>query len=207
MRRPRRISIAPPMNPISILLLSLAMSTDAFAAAVCKGSALHRPSLKEALRTGLIFGTIEGITPVVGWAIGIAAADYVRAWDHWIAFVMLGILGLRMMKEGLSNEDDTSQGEAPTKPQSHGFWLLVVTGFATSIDAMAVGAGLALVDVQIAPVALDIGATTMLMVTLGVLVGRVVGPKLGKRTEVFVGLLLIAIGSAILYEHLSAVGV
>lgn len=206
MRRPRRISIAPPMNPISILLLSLAMSTDAFAAAVCKGSALHRPSLKEALRTGLIFGTIEGITPVVGWAIGIAAADYVRAWDHWIAFVMLGILGLRMMKEGLSNEDGTSQGETPTKPQSHGFWLLVVTGFATSIDAMAVGAGLALVDVKIAPVALAIGATTMLMVTLGVLVGRVVGPKLGKRTEVFGGLVLIAIGSAILYEHLRSVG-
>lgn len=207
MRRGRRISIAPPMNPISILLLSLAMSTDAFAAAVCKGSALHRPALKEALRTGLIFGTIEGVTPVVGWAMGIAAADYVRAWDHWIAFVMLGILGLRMMKEGLSNKDDVSQGEAPLKPQSHGFWLLVATGFATSIDAMAVGAGLALVDVQIAPIALAIGATTMLVVTLGVLVGRLVGPKLGKCTEVFGGLVLIAIGSAILYEHLHSVGV
>lgn len=81
------------MNPLSIALLALAMSADAFAAAIAKGAALARPSWREALRTGLIFGSIEAITPLVGWALGSAAAPYVAAWDHWIAFAVLGLLG------------------------------------------------------------------------------------------------------------------
>lgn len=194
------------MTPLSTMFLALAMSTDAFAAAVCKGSALHKPKFREALRTGLIFGVIEGITPIIGWAIGLAAAGYVRAWDHWIAFVLLGVLGACMIKEGLSKEDSAPNDESvSSKPQSHGFWVLALTGLATSIDAMAVGAGLALVDVAIVPTALAIGVATTLMVTLGVMVGRVVGPTLGKRAELFGGIVLIAIGSAILHEHLVAV--
>lgn len=199
------------MNLLSTTFLALAMSTDAFAAAVCKGSALHRPRFKEALRTGLIFGTIEGITPIVGWAVGLVAANHVRAWDHWIAFVLLGVLGARMIKEGLSSKVDPEclpcEDTAPAKPQSHAFWVLALTGLATSIDAMAVGAGLALVDVSIIPTALSIGLATTVMVTLGVMVGRVVGPRLGKRAELLGGLVLIAIGSAILHEHLTAVAI
>src|SRR3982751_4735723 len=89
------------MNLASTALLALAMSTDAFAAAVGKGTALERPRWSEALRTGLIFGTIEALTPVVGWALGLAAASYVQAWDHWIAFGLLAILGVRMILAGL----------------------------------------------------------------------------------------------------------
>ena len=90
------------MNFAATALLSLAMSTDAFAAAVGKGAAQHRPHLREALRTGLIFGVIEGLTPVIGWLLGQLAAPYVSAWDHWIAFVLLGGLGIMMVRDGFS---------------------------------------------------------------------------------------------------------
>ena len=188
------------MNPASIILLALAMSTDAFAAAIGKGVALHRPRWREAVRTGVIFGVIEGLTPIAGWWLGSVAAKYVTEWDHWIAFSLLGLLGLRMIHAGLSAAD---QAEAP-KPSRHGFWLLAVTGFATSIDAMAAGAGLALVGVNIYPVAAAIGFTTFVMVTAGVMLGRVLGAVAGQRAEILGGLLLIAIGSGILHEHLAA---
>ena len=186
------------MNFLATSALALAMSTDAFAVAVGKGAALQRPHLREALRTGAIFGIIEGLTPVIGWAMGHFAAPYVEAWDHWIAFTLLGVLGLRMIHEGLSNADD----EDDEKPSSHSFWLLAVTGFATSIDAMAVGVGLAFIDANIVTTAGAIGLSTFIMVTLGVMVGRGLGKLVGKRAELVGGLVLIAIGSFILYEHI-----
>ncbi|MCS0580111.1 manganese efflux pump MntP [Massilia pinisoli] len=185
------------MNFVATAALALAMSTDAFAVAVGKGAALQRPHLREALRTGAIFGVIEGITPVIGWALGHWAAPYVEAWDHWIAFTLLLVLGLRMIREGLSAADDEDE-----KPSSHGFWLLAVTGFATSIDALAVGVGLAFIDANIVTVAGAIGFSTFVMVTLGVMVGRGLGKLVGKRAELVGGLVLIVIGAAILYEHL-----
>ena len=188
-----------PMNFISIALLSLAMSTDAFAAAVGKGTALQAPRWSEALRTGVIFGVIEALTPLVGWALGLSAANYVKDWDHWIAFVLLGGLGLRMVVEGFK----APEAQKRQKPSRHGFWLLAVTGFATSIDAMVVGVGLAFLDVDILPVAAAIGFTTFVMVTIGVMVGRVLGAVAGKRSEVFGGVVLIGIGTVILFEHLN----
>lgn len=185
------------MNLATTALLSLAMSTDAFAAAVGKGAALHRPQWREALRTGFIFGVIEGITPVIGWLLGRVAAPYMTAWDHWIAFVLLGVLGLRMIREGLSTPE-----VAIDKPGRHSFWLLAVTGFATSIDAMVVGVGLAIMGADILLTALATGATTFVMVTLGVMLGRVLGLMIGKRAELAGGVILIAIGSYILYQHL-----
>ncbi|CAA2110450.1 manganese efflux pump MntP [Variovorax paradoxus] len=188
------------MNFASTALLALAMSTDAFAAAVGKGTALQKPRWTEALRTGAIFGVIEAITPLVGWALGLAAADYVKAWDHWIAFVLLAVLGGRMVWAAVRKPE-----EAETeKPRRHGFWLLAVTGFATSIDAMAVGVGLAFLDVDILPVAAAIGFATFAMVAVGVMVGRVLGSVVGRWAEAIGGILLVGIGSVILYEHLSA---
>lgn len=151
--------------------------------------------------TGAIFGVIEAITPLVGWALGYAASDYVKAWDYWIAFVLLLVLGGRMLIGAIKVPD----GEEPRKPARHGFWLLVATGFATSIDAMDVGVGLAFLDVSIATVALAIGFATFAMVTLGVMVGRVLGNIAGRWAEAIGGVLLIGIGSIILYEHLVAI--
>lgn len=189
------------MNFASTALLALAMSTDAFAAAVGKGTALQNPRWSEALRTGLIFGVIEAITPVIGWALGYAAADYVTRWDHWIAFTLLCALGIRMIWAAARKPDEVEA----SKPQSHGFWLLAVTGFATSIDAMAVGVGLAFLDVSILPVAAAIGFATFAMVTVGVMVGRWLGNVAGRWAEGIGGVLLVAIGSVILYEHLTAI--
>ena len=190
------------MNFLSIALLSLAMSTDAFAAAVGKGTALKNPRITEALRTGLIFGVIEALTPLIGWALGIAASSYVESFDHWIAFVLLFGIGVMMI---IASFKDDEEEEAAPKVSKNSFWMLALTGFATSIDAMAVGVGLAFVDVSIGWVALAIGFSTFVMVTLGVMVGRWLGTVAGKRAELVGGLVLMVIGSTILYEHLTAV--
>lgn len=188
------------MNFVSIALIAVAMSTDAFAAAVSKGAALHKPRLREALRTGAIFGVIEATTPLVGWALGYGAASLIKSWDHWIAFVLLVGLGLRMIAMAV-RKDGT---QAHEKPARHSFWTLAVTGFATSIDAMVVGVSLAFIDVSILTVAATIGCATFIMVTIGVMAGRVLGAVAGKRAEFMGGIVLIGIGTAILIEHLSA---
>ncbi|MBD8602056.1 manganese efflux pump MntP [Pseudomonas sp. CFBP 8771] len=187
------------MNPISIIFVALAMSTDAFAAAIGKGATLHKPRFTEALRTGVIFGAIETITPLIGWFIGQAATEYVQDFDHWIAFVLLVGLGLHMIYNGV-------KAEAPEedKPQQHSFAILAVTAFATSIDALAVGVGLAFVDVNIWIAAAAIGVATTVMVTIGVMLGRVLGVVVGKRAEIVGGIVLMLVGAVILYEHLSA---
>lgn len=187
------------MNPISLVLLALAMSTDAFAAAIGKGSSLHKPRFSEALRTGLIFGVIEAITPMIGWAIGHAATRWVESWDHWIAFTLLVVLGLHMIYNGVKEDDEEEE-----KPNQHSFMILAVTAFATSIDALAVGVGLAFVDVNIFVAAGAIGLATMTMVTIGVMLGRVLGNVVGKRAEIVGGVVLMLVGATILYEHLSA---
>ena len=188
------------MNPYSIALLALAMSTDAFAAAVGKGAALQRPSWHEALRTGAIFGAIEAATPLVGWALGLGAASLIRAWDHWIAFLLLAGLGLHMVAAGLKKNDSATQ----EKSKRHSFWMLAATGFATSIDAMVVGVSLAFVDVSILTVAAAIGCATFVMVTAGIMAGRVLGAVAGKRAEIVGGIVLMGIGATILVEHLNA---
>ncbi len=189
------------MSPVAVFFLALAMSTDAFAAAVGKGTALQQPRWTEALRTGAIFGVIEALTPLIGWALGFAAADYVKAWDHWIAFALLGVLGLRMIFSAYRGGHDDAE-----KPTRHSFWVLAMTGFATSIDAMAVGVGLAFLKVAILPIAAAIGFATFVMVTLGVMVGRVLGRIAGRWAEAIGGALLITIGSVILGQHLVELG-
>lgn len=188
-----------PVNPVSLIFLALAMSTDAFAAAIGKGSSLHKPRITEALRTGLIFGVIEAITPVIGWFIGQAATRWVESWDHWIAFTLLVALGLHMIYNGLKHEEAEEE-----KPGQHSFFILAVTAVATSIDALAVGVGLAFVDVNIWVAAAAIGLATMTMVTIGVMLGRVLGTVVGKRAEIVGGVVLMIVGATILYDHLSA---
>ncbi|RWR02302.1 hypothetical protein ED28_07945 [[Pantoea] beijingensis] len=186
------------MNLYAMIILAFGMSMDAFAAAMGKGAALHRPTFKEAIRTGLIFGCIEALTPIIGWAIGQAASQFVMAWDHWVAFVLLFILGMRMIVEGLRH--GKQEDVAPL--QRHGFWLLAATAVATSLDALAIGVGLAFLQVNIITMALTIGAATTVMATAGILLGRCIGPVMGKWAEVLGGIVLIGIGTTILIEHL-----
>ena len=187
------------MSPFSIVLIGMAMATDAFAASVVKGAAMHRPSLPLALRTGVLFGVIEAVTPLIGWLLGQAASRYISAWDHWIAFVVLGLLGLHMIWHGIHEDPE---GES-TSARRTGFWAMTATALGTSIDAMAVGVSLAFLDAPILLVAAVIGLCTMVMVTVGIMLGRALGVVVGKRAELVGGVVMILIGSTILYEHLA----
>jgi len=184
------------MNLSATLFLAFGMSMDAFAASMGKGATLHKPKFSEALRTGLIFGAIETLTPLIGWGLGMLASQFVLEWNHWIAFILLTFLGGRMVIEGIRN--DVGDDEPV---QRHGFWLLVTTAIATSLDAMAVGVGLAFLQVNIIATALAIGCATLIMSTLGMMVGRFIGPLLGKRAEILGGIVLIGIGVQIMWSH------
>lgn len=183
------------MTPIAILILALSMSADAFAAAICKGAGLFRPRLAEALRVGLIFGAVETVTPVIGWGIGSVAALYIAAVDHWVAFGLLLLVGGKMIWESLHHSEE----RAPR--QRYSLLVLVVTAIGTSLDAMAVGVTLAVLEVDILLPALAIGLATFVMATMGMMIGRAVGERYGRAAEAFGGLVLIAIGTAILIEH------
>ena len=180
---------------LPVILLALSMSTDAFAAAVGKGARLDRPSFREALRTGLIFGSIEAVTPLLGWAAGKAASRYIAAFDHWIAFAILTIVGGKMIWDALRREPEEE------KPSSHSLAVLALTAVGTRIDALAVGVTLAIIGANIIVNALAIGATTFVMVTIGMLTGRFLGEKFGHYAEAAGGVVLILIGCAILAEH------
>lgn len=184
------------MNITATLILAFGMSMDAFAASIGKGATLHKPKFSEALRTGLIFGAVETLTPLIGWGMGMLASQFVLEWNHWVAFILLVFLGGRMMLEGIRGGDEE---EEPLR--RHGFWLLVTTAIATSLDAMAVGVGLAFLQVNIIATALAIGCATLIMSTLGMMVGRFIGPVLGKRAEILGGVVLIGIGVQILWTH------
>ena len=189
------------MTPIAIAILSLSMSADAFAAAIGRG-AQHRPTLPQALRSGLVFGLIEAITPLIGFALGVAAAGFVEAIDHWIAFGLLGAVGSKMIWEALKPEDDTDQEGEARKAASRGLIALIATAVGTSIDAGAVGVGLAFLGADIWLIAASIGLTTFALATLGLLIGKAAGARLGKIVELIGGLALIGLGLKILLEHL-----
>jgi len=190
------------MSPFAIAVLSLSMSADAFAAAIGRG-AQHRPTLPQALRSGLVFGVVEAITPLIGFALGVAAAGFVEAVDHWIAFGLLGAVGARMIWEALKRDDDEAETPPPaSKAASRGLLALIATAVGTSIDAGAVGVGLALLEANIWLIALSIGFATFVIATIGLLIGKVAGTRLGKVAELVGGLALILLGSKILLEHL-----
>lgn len=186
------------VNLSATLILAFGMSMDAFAASIGKGASLHRPCFREAFRTGFIFGVIEAITPLIGWYLGLFASQYIMQWSQWVAFTLLCILGTRMIIEGLKNKPEDNL----TTATRHGFWILAATAIGTSLDALAIGVGLAFLEVNIILTALLIGMATMVMSTLGIMVGRFIGPLLGKWAEVLGGAVLIGIGSSILLEHL-----
>lgn len=187
------------MSPFGIAALSLSMSADAFAASIARGAST-RPNWSAALKGGLIFGVVEAITPLLGWAVGLATASFIGAVDHWVAFLLLLVVGGRMIWEALHREDEDTV--PATVVGARAGLVLVATAIGTSIDAAAVGVSLALVGENIVLIAGAIGFATFCMTTIGLGIGRVAGRKLGRVVEVLGGLTLIAIGSAILVEHL-----
>lgn len=202
MRIIRTFCGAQKLNIVTLSVLSLAMSTDAFAASITKGSTLKSPRVLSAIKLGLIFGSIEAIAPVIGWLIGSAGAEYVEAYDHWIAFVLLVGLGVHMLLESRKEDDDEDDTLTATNKRSLMATLLTAVG--TSIDAMTVGISLAFMKVNIYLAAAMIGLATTIMVTIGSLLGNVISGWVGKKAEAIGGIALVLIGCGILYSHTMA---
>ncbi len=186
------------MSLIALIILAFGMSMDAFSVAIAKGAAARGMSMTKAVKHGLVFGVVEAIAPVIGWLMGKVAHQWMESVDHWIGFVLLMILGIRCIYEAIWGGDDDDASDTRT-----GVWLFI-TAIATSIDAMVVGVSLAFLEVNIITAALMIGLATTIMATTGLYLGRRLGERFGKGAMIAGGMMLMVIGSSILYNHLTA---
>ena len=180
---------------ITLIPLSLSLSTDAFAASVARGTRARERDLRHAVQAGATFGTAEGLMCLAGWILGAYFAPVIEAVDHWVALVLLTIIGGRMIREGL---DSDAEDDTPRQPPS--LKGTIFTAIGTSIDSAAVGIALAVSGAS-AFAALLIGATSFVFSTIGFLIGPSVGARFGHRAEIVGGLVLMAIGVLIFADH------
>lgn len=178
----------------SLLALALGLAMDAFAVSVAQGAS-GRPGTAGALRIGAAFGVAQGLMPLIGWALGAAFEGAIRNVDHWVAFVLLGLLGTKMLREGLAGADATPA------PALIG-WALLGAAVATSVDAAAAGITLPMIGAPVAIACGVIGLVTAALCVAGVRIGAAYGARLGKLAEITGGTLLILIGAKILIQHL-----
>lgn len=184
-----------------LFLLAVGLSMDAFAVSVCKGLAMKRATLKAEATCGLWFGGFQALMPTVGFFLGALFADAIEAFDHWVAFALLAIIGINMLKEALEKKDEP--GDNPEKDADLSVKTMFLMAVATSIDALAVGISLAMVgSVNIWLAAAFIGICTCLLSALGVKIGNVFGSRYEKKAELAGGVILILLGVKILLEHL-----
>lgn len=184
------------MNLFTLFLTAVGLSMDAFAVAICKGLALKKISFKNACLVGLWFGGFQALMPLLGYLIGVRFQDYVVAVDHWIAFILLAIIGGNMIKESLSKDEDEQENASLSAK------VMFPLAIATSIDALAVGITYAFLQVDIVPAVSFIGVITFVLSAIGVKVGNVFGTKYKSKAELAGGIVLILIGLKILLEHL-----
>lgn len=183
-----------------LLILAIGVSMDALAVAICKGLSIQKLKLRQALIVGVWFGVFQALMPTIGWLLGSAFSDLITSVDHWVVFVLLAIIGGNMIRESLHKGDD----EDDVNP-SLAFGAMLVLAIATSIDALAVGVSLALLNVNIVATVLSIGLCTFIISTIGVKVGNVFGMKFKSKAEFLGGAVLILIGLKILLEHLGVI--
>lgn len=184
-----------------LFLLAVGLSMDAFAVSVCKGLAMKKATLKAEATCGLWFGGFQALMPTVGFFLGALFADAIEAFDHWVAFALLAIIGINMLKEALEKKDES--GDNPEKDADLSVKTMFLMAVATSIDALAVGISLAMVgSVNIWLAAAFIGICTCLLSALGVKIGNVFGSRYEKKAELAGGVILILLGVKILLEHL-----
>lgn len=194
------------MNLLTTILLALGMSVDAFAAALARGAGSLHYTWRQTVKTALIFGIVETITPLIGWLAGSMTQKFIAEYDHWLAFGLLLALGLKMIWGALHDDDDDAAAADKNRTDAT-LLLTVVTAIATSIDSMVVGVGLAFLDANIWLTALAIGTSTTIMAAVGLRLGRLLGQKIGSRAEMAGGVVLIGIGTFILLEHLGYLNV
>lgn len=193
------------MNLLTTILLALGMSVDAFAAALARGAGSLHYTWRQTVKTALIFGIVETITPLIGWLVGSMTQKFIAEYDHWLAFGLLLALGLKMIWGALHDGDETAAAYGNRTDAT--LTLTVITAIATSIDSMVVGVGLAFLDANIWLTALAIGTSTTIMAAIGLRLGRLLGQKIGSRAEMAGGVVLIGIGTFILLEHLGYLSV
>lgn len=184
----------------AILLLALGLSMDATAVAAARGLATPKILPRHVALVALFFGGFQALMPLLGWVVGAQLGPLVQRWDHWIAFVLLGAIGGKMLHEAWGG-DEGGDEEAPR--DLYGLKVMFVLAVATSIDALAVGVTLPMLDAPLVLSLVTIGVTTAALSALGLFAGRRFGALLGKRLDVAGGLVLIGLGVKILVEHLS----
>lgn len=184
------------MSLIELFILAVGLSMDAFAVSICKGLSMQKVTIKKYLTIGLYFGIFQAGMPILGYALGVQFKDYITSIDHWIAFILLGVIGINMIREAMNKEEDTCNDSLDTK-------TMLLLAIATSIDALAVGITFAFLSVDIVPAVSFIGITTFILSMIGVKIGHIFGEKFKAKAELAGGLILILMGLKILLEHLN----
>ncbi len=184
---------------IELFLIGVGLSMDAFAVSICKGLGMEKINKKHAFMIGLYFGGFQALMPLTGWFLGIRFQKYITSIDHWIAFVLLALIGGKMIVEAIRDKDD-EQIDKKNLPLDHKEMFLLAV--ATSIDALAVGITFAFLDTPIVEAIVIIGLTTFFLSIIGVVVGNFFGTRYKKKAEIIGGIILVAIGVKILLEHL-----
>ena len=181
---------------IELFLIGVGLSMDAFAVSICKGLGMEKVNKKQAFVIGLYFGGFQALMPLIGWFLGIRFQQYITSIDHWIAFVLLGIIGGNMIREALSKDEDKLDG-------SLAFKTMLLLAIATSIDALAVGITFAfLPGTRIVPAVALIGSITFVFSASGIRLGNMFGLRYKSKAEFVGGVILILLGTKILLEHL-----
>jgi putative Mn2+ efflux pump MntP len=197
------------MSVMSLLLLALGLAMDAMAVSIASALAAPRVRVRDALLLAFMFGLFQALMPVIGWAVGAQFTKVIADWDHWLAFVLLGGIGAKMLHEALTHHHlavPDAPKEGPPSPERNPFHLgrLLLMALATSIDALAAGVTLPVLEVRLMTAAAVIGGVTLALCLLGVSVGRRFGEPLEGKLDILGGLVLIGLGVKTLLEHLSA---
>ena len=187
------------MSIVELFLIGAGLSMDAFAVAVCQGLCMPKLNLRQGGVIALYFGGFQALMPLIGWFLGSQFAGYIQSFDHWVAFVLLALIGGNMVREALSPEEEETSCAVNSKLDHKKLFMMAV---ATSIDALAIGVAFAFMDVLILPAVSLIGCTTFCLSLVGVVVGNFFGSRYKKRAELTGGIILILLGVKILLEHL-----
>lgn len=185
------------MGIIELIVLSIGLAMDAFAVSICKGLSMPRMKWKNAIIIGAYFGYFQALMPALGYLLGFNFQDRISNIDHWVAFILLGVIGINMIKEAVSKDNDVHNDSVKFKD-------MIVLAIATSIDALAVGITFAFLNVNLILSISLIGIITFIISVLGVKVGNIFGDKYEKKAEFMGGIILILLGIKILLEHLLA---
>ncbi len=181
-----------------LFLLAVGLSMDAFAVSICKGLAMKKATLKAELTCGVWFGGFQALMPLIGFFLGTLFAEAIEAVDHWVAFVLLALIGANMLKEAFGKGEEGGEDNADLSPKT-----MLVMAVATSIDALAVGISLAMAgNVNIFTAVLLIGVCTCILSACGVKIGNVFGSRFEKKAQMAGGIILVLLGLKILLEHL-----